>query len=107
MGRVYRRAAARRDLIEHFVHLAETAGESTAKRFLDGAQASFDDLAAQPMIGAPVKLHSPSLAGMRKWPIHDFRNYRIFYLPRPDGISVVRVLHGSRDWWGLLGVDAD
>ena len=59
------------------------------------------------MIGAPVKLHSPSLAGMRKWPIHDFRNYRIFYLPRPDGISVVRVLDGSRDWWGLLGVDAD
>jgi toxin ParE1/3/4 len=66
MGRVYRRAAARRDLIEHFVHLAETAGESRAKRFLDGAQANFDHLAAQPMIRAPVKLQSPSLTGMRK-----------------------------------------
>jgi len=30
MPRVYRRAAARRDLIEHYVYLAEHAGEPTA-----------------------------------------------------------------------------
>jgi toxin ParE1/3/4 len=107
MARVYRRAAARRDLIEHHVYLAETAGEATAERFLDGARTSFEDLAAEPSMGAPVILRSPVLAGMRKWPVRDFRNDLIFYLPRPDGISVVRVLHGSRDWWGLLGVDTD
>lgn len=41
MGRVYRRATARRDLIEHFVHLAETAGQDAAERFLDNARSSF------------------------------------------------------------------
>ena len=35
MGRVYRRATARRDLVEHFVYLAEMAGQDTAERFLD------------------------------------------------------------------------
>jgi toxin ParE1/3/4 len=107
MGRIYRRATARRDLVEHFVFLAETAGQETAERFLDNTRASFEDLATQPSIGAPVKLRSPALAGLRKWPVREFKNYLIFYLPRPDGISVVRVLHGSRDWWDLLGVSVD
>jgi toxin ParE1/3/4 len=107
MGRVYRRATARRDLVEHFVYLAENADADTAERFLDSARSSFESLAEQPMIGAPIQARSPALAGMRKWPVRDFRSYLIFYLPRPDGMSVVRVLHGSRDWWGLLEIDAD
>ena len=106
MGRIYRRASARRDLVEHFVYLAETAGADTAERFLDRARSSFEALAQQPMIGAPIQTRSPALAGMRRWPVRDFRSYLIFYLPRPDGISVVRVLHGSRDWWSLLGIDS-
>lgn len=105
MVRVYQRAAARRDLVEHFVHLAENAGLNTAERFLKNAQASFDDLADQPLIGAPLKLRNASLVGMRKWPIKDFDNHLIFYLPGPDGISVVRVLHAARDWWSVLGVE--
>jgi len=48
----------------------------------------------------------PDLAGMRKWRVKDFDNHLIFYLPRPDGVSIVRVLHGSRDWWTLLGIDS-
>lgn len=52
MPAVYQRAAARRDLVDHFVHLA-----------------------------------------------------MVFYLPRADGVSIVRVLHAARDWWGLLGID--
>jgi toxin ParE1/3/4 len=107
MARVYQRAKARRDLVEHFVHLAETAGLDTAERFLDNARSSFEALAEQPMIGAPIQPRNPALAGMRKWPVRSFRSYPIFYLPRRDGISVVRVLYGSRDWWGLLGIDTD
>ena len=37
MPTVYRRAAARRDLIEHFVYLAENAGLDVAERFLASA----------------------------------------------------------------------
>ena len=105
MPKVYQRAAARRDLLEHFVYLAENASLDTAERFLAHAEASFDDLAAQPMMGAPLTLKPTELAGLRKWRVKDFDNFLIFYLPRPDGVSIMRVLHATRDWWGLLGID--
>ena len=103
MPKVYQREAARRDLVEHFVYLAENASLDMAERFLAHAEASFDDLAGQPMMGAPLTLKSPELAGLRKWRVKDFDNYLIFYAPRRDGVSVVRVLHGASDWWSLLG----
>ncbi len=27
----------------------------------------------------------------------------VFYEQRPDGVSIVRVLHAASDWWSLLG----
>lgn len=105
MPRVYQRAAARRDLIEHFVYLAGSASLDTAERFLAHAEESFDDLARQPMIGAPLTLRPAELAGLRKWRVTEFDNYLIFYMPKPDGVSIVRVLHAARDWWSLLGID--
>ena len=105
MPRVYQRAAARRDLVEHFVYMAENAGPEIAGRFLTNAATSFNELAGQPMIGAPLTLRHPELAGMRKWRVKDFDNYLVFYLPLPDGVSIVRVLHAARDWWSLLGIE--
>ena len=106
MPKAYQREAARRDLVEHFVYLAENASLDTAERFLAHAEASFDDLAGQPTMGAPLTLKRPELAGLRKWRVKDFDNFLIFYIPRPDGVSIVRVLYATRDWWGLLGMDA-
>jgi toxin ParE1/3/4 len=106
MPKVYQRAAARRDLVGHFIYLAENVSLEIAGRFLTNAEASFNDLAGQPMIGSPLTLRHPELAGLRKWRVNDFDNYLIFYLPRPDGMSIVRVLHGARDWWRLLGLES-
>ena len=106
MPKVSQRAAARRDLVEHFVYLAEHAGLATAARFLPNAEASFNDLAEQPMIGAPLTLRHPALASLRKWRIKDFDNYLIFYLPRPDRVAILRGLHAARDWGSLLGIEA-
>lgn len=105
MPKVYQRAAARRDLVEHFVYLAENAGLDTADRFLTNAESTFNDLAAHSMIGATLNLRHPDLAGIRKWHIKDFENHLVFYLPRSDGVSIVRVLHAARDWWRLLGIE--
>ena len=44
MLKVTKREAARRDLVEHFVYLAENAGLDVAERFLTHAEASFGDL---------------------------------------------------------------
>jgi len=103
-GEVYKRAAARRDLVQHFVHLAENAGFDTADRFLTNAERCFTELAEQPAMGSPLTLKRPEFAGMRKWRVPDFESFLVFYLPRRDGISVVRVLRAEQDWWSLLGL---
>ena len=55
-------------------------------------------------MGAPLAWRSPKLAGLRKWRVSGFENFLIFYLPRPGGVSIVRVLHAAQDWWALLGI---
>jgi toxin ParE1/3/4 len=64
MPNVRQRAAARRDLVEHFIYLAENAGLDTAERFLANGEATFNNLAGQPMIGTPLASQHPA-AG---WP---------------------------------------
>ena len=91
--------------MEHFVYLAENAGLAVAERFLACAEASFDELARQPLMGAPLALKHPDLAGMRKWRIRGFDNHLVFYQPRPEGVSIVRVLHAASNWWRLLGYE--
>lgn len=44
MPTVSQREAARRDLVEHFVYLADEGGMDVAERFLTNAEASFNDL---------------------------------------------------------------
>jgi toxin ParE1/3/4 len=105
MPKVYQRALARRDLLEHFVYLAEHASVDAAERFIAAAETTFSAISHQPLMGAPLALAHPDLAGMRKWRINGFDNHLVFYLPRSDGVSVVRVLHASRDWWALLGLE--
>ena len=103
MPSVSKREAARRDLVEHFVYLAENASLDVADRFLACAETSFADLARQPMMGAPLTLKHPDLSNIRKWRVKDFDNHLVFYEPRPDGVSIVRVLHAASDWWQLMG----
>jgi len=104
MGKVHKHAAAKRDLVEHFVYLAENAGLETAERFLLQADASFSFLGRHPGSGVELARSRPEMAGMRKWQGKGFEKFLIFYRARRDGVSIVRVLHASQDWWGVLGV---
>ena len=65
MPKINQRAAIRRYLVDNFVYLAENTNLETAERFLAQTKASFNALAEQPMIGAPLTLCDPTLAGMR------------------------------------------
>jgi toxin ParE1/3/4 len=98
------RPLARQDLDDHFLYLADHADIDVADRFLANVDAAFVRLVGHPSIGSPLKLRHPELKGLRKWRLNDFDNFLIFYLPRPKGISVVRVLHSASDWWSLLGL---
>jgi toxin ParE1/3/4 len=64
--------AARRDLVDHFIYLAENADLQTAERFLSNAEKSFNELAQQPSVGSPLKLHHPALSRLRKWRVKGF-----------------------------------
>ena len=104
MATVYKTASAKRDLVESYVYLAEHAGIETAERFLSNAEESFIDLARHPEMGPTLSLPDRKLTGLRKWRVNGFEKFLIFYLPRPSGVSIVRVLHAAQDWWGLLGI---
>jgi toxin ParE1/3/4 len=45
----------------------------------------------------------PSLRRVRRWPVSGFERWLIFYLPRRDGVDIVRVLHGARDIERAIG----
>lgn len=78
-------------MAEIWSYLADEASESVATQFLSRIEARFNQLLTLPFSGAP----RPHLAqGMR---VIFSEKYAIYYLPRPDEIVIVRVLHGSRD----------
>lgn len=105
-GKVTIRAAARRDLVEHYRWLNAEAGNDVAERFLLAADAEFAALASIPGMGGAVETRHPRLAGIRKWRVGGFANILIFYHERRNGASIVRIIHAAQDWWALLGVES-
>jgi toxin ParE1/3/4 len=106
MAGVQKRATAKRDLVEHFVYSAEQAGIETAERFLQNAEVAFRDLSTHPEMGIALSLLEPRLLGLLRWQIKGFESFLVFYAPRTDGVTIVRVLHASRDWWGIFGISS-
>lgn len=97
MARILKRAAAKRDLAEHFVFLGENASIDVARRFLQSANSSLQALAKMPEMGPSRTFRDPRFAGVRMWPVRGFERYLIFYRPIENGIELLRVLHGARD----------
>jgi toxin ParE1/3/4 len=87
---VTRRPRASADLSEIWEFIAEGSVER-ADAFVDRIDAKFQALAAQPLMGRARPELAPSL---RSIPIE---RHVIFYEPLPDGVAIVRVLHGARD----------
>ncbi len=99
--RIEKRALAKLDLAEQADYIRRDSPQA-AIRFLESAEKAFSDLATQPGLGIPEVCDSPRLADLRCWPIPGFRKHLIFYFQRPDGIEIIRVLHGSRDIQAIL-----
>lgn len=104
MSVVHQRHAARRDLVEIVAYLAERS-EAAARRFRTEAEATFTRLAGMPGMGTQYEPDEPAYAELRYFPVSKFPRYLVFYRSLPDGIEVVRVLHGSRDIAGVLADD--
>ena len=89
MGSVHRSAKAEEDLIEVWLHIA-TDNPQAADHLLDQIDAKCHMLAEHPRLG---QARSDIAQGLRYFPAG---SYLLLYRERPDGIELVRVLHGSR-----------
>jgi toxin ParE1/3/4 len=99
--RIIKHERALRDL-EHRSEYIRQHNPRAALRFLDAAEATMRQLAALPGSGARYDPDHPALAELRFFPITRFKNDLVFYRPLPDGIEVLRVLHGAQDIHRIL-----
>ena len=83
------------DLADIWAFIAEDSVKH-ADRFAALIDSQFRALARQPQMGRS----RPELAAdLHSFP---FGRYVIFYVPRPKGVEIVRVLHGARDIESVL-----
>jgi toxin ParE1/3/4 len=89
------------DLIEIACYIAQDNIEA-ADRFLIAVEETFDRLAKASEIGSLCPFKNPLAKEIRVWPVKGFKRYLIFYRSESNGINVVRILHGARDWQSLF-----
>jgi toxin ParE1/3/4 len=96
------RPKADQDLDDQAYYLATQAGPDLGHRFLLAAHETFGLLATQPQIGWHPRLKHPDLAALRAFQVSGFEKMLVLYRPRPDGVEILRVVHGSRNLQVLL-----
>jgi toxin ParE1/3/4 len=95
MRRVVRTPRAKADLIELWTYVA-ARNPSAADRILDLIDEKLAVLAVHPGLG-PARADIGK--DVRLFPV---KRYVVLYRKRPDGIEVVRVVHGMRRLKGLV-----
>jgi toxin ParE1/3/4 len=103
---IVRRLQVIADLEEITDYLAQHS-EPAALRFLDAAEQTIRFLEVLPLAGRLCRFKNPAMTGVRKRVINGFRKYLVYYRPLPDGVEVLRVIHGRRDTRTLLGEEFD
>ena len=99
------RPRARLDLLEQFVYFSEETNVALAERYYAAVDLTFTMLMNQPHAGVLYDSGIAGLEGLRRFPVRGFENHLIFYLPRPGGVEVIRVLHGARDIDNIFAVE--
>jgi toxin ParE1/3/4 len=95
MRRLVRTIAARRDAREIWDYIAAD-DPAAASRLLRLFDEKLKLLLGHPLIGHPL---DEVLPGLRCSPV---KSYLLFYRDRPDGIELLRILHGARRWETLF-----
>jgi toxin ParE1/3/4 len=104
-GRATWRRLAEEDLAGAYVHIGSDSPAS-AERLLDAVEHAVAVLLSKPRAGRAREFRSPRAHGLRSWVLRGFENYLIFYRPLPEGIEVVRFIHGARDIPNLLEAES-
>jgi toxin ParE1/3/4 len=91
MARIIRTRQSREDVIEIWEYIARDSALA-ADKLLRKFDETVRRLSEQPLIGAAQDKYR---SGLRSFPVG---KYVIFYEVDSDGITIIRVLHGARDW---------
>ena len=83
--------AARADLDDIWFYIAQDNVDA-ADKIIRAMVSKFSKLASMPHMG---RTRSELSAGLRSFVV---ARYVIFYLPTENGIDVVRIIHGARDF---------
>lgn len=90
MSVIQRTAQAEEDLIEIWIYIAQDS-PLAADRVLNDIEERFEGLADNPLMG---RLRPDIAAELRYFTVG---KYLILYRAVPDGVQIVRVIHGARD----------
>lgn len=96
------RPLAWREIDQHLDYLEAAAGLETAERFFTQLLATCDALAEMPRMGVLCGFHKRSTHRLRRFPVHSFENWPVFYQPQHNGVEIIRIIHGARDIEALL-----
>ena len=88
--------AAENDLVNIWLYIARDKPDA-ADRVYQAAEDTFKTLATTPRIGTSYQSKRAQLKGVRFFPITKFQSYIIYYREQPEGIEIIRVLHGHMD----------
>jgi toxin ParE1/3/4 len=91
MTRIIRRPRAEQDLGEIYDWIADDS-TANADAYIERLVATMRLLADMPRMGSCRLSRFPSVRSF------SVGSHLIFYQPVEDGIEVVRVIHGARDW---------
>ena len=94
--RIFITPKANTDIDDSFNYIAQNNTDA-ALNFFDAARSTIAKLAQNPGLGNLYNVNNPRLQGLRKWGIRGFEKYLIFYLVSEELLTIVRIIHGSRD----------
>jgi len=99
LATIRRRRRALNDLASIYRYLTREASAEVARRYLERFEDKLGVLAANPGIGTR---RIPGHPDVRLFPVE---RHLVFYrpLPKGDGIEVIRILHGARNWQAHFG----
>ncbi len=85
------------EFVEISFHIA-LDNEDAAQNFLDACDETFQFLVENKRIGIIKKFKNPLLGDVRMWRVKGYEKYLIFYQPFADGIKILHVVHGARNY---------
>jgi toxin ParE1/3/4 len=85
------------ELVNLSFYLAEQ-DEDIAQRFLDACDRTFRLLAENSLLGVVRTFDNHHLSEVRMWRVKGFNKYLVFYIPTPNGVRILHVLHSATDY---------